>query len=188
MRSAPISHRTFPWPLHRPIRPSPPAPCSGRWTCRAKRRKRSRAQKGRAERASVLIVVFAAALARRHESNRLQFGSAAFEPGSEDRADAHQPRRRARTLDRARDLMRRAILARGFLLDTERWPVGKKGRRFDVDAQLIDPGAREEWRQGWRGALDSLGLVAAADEAPLAALEVALADHSYGQASSERGQ
>lgn len=82
-------------------------------------------------------------------------------------------------LDRARDLLRRAILARGFLLDTERWPVGKKGRRFDVDAQLIDPGAREEWRQGWRGALDSLGLVAAADEAPLAALEVALADHSY---------
>ncbi len=55
--------------------------------------------------------------------------------------------------------------------------------------QLIDevPGFRHliarcrqaTGRQGWRGALDSLGLVAAADEAPLAALEVALADHSY---------
>ena len=81
-------------------------------------------------------------------------------------------------LDRARDLLRRAILARGLLLDSERWPAGRKGRHFDVDAQLIDPDASEEWRQSWRGALKQMGLDSAADEARPAALEVALPDHS----------
>ncbi len=86
----------------------------------------------------------------------------------------------ALALDRARDLLRRAILARGFLLDAERWPAGKKGQHFDVDAQLIDPGAREEWRQSWRLPLDEIGLGSTADEAAPASLEVALPDHSKG--------
>jgi hypothetical protein len=90
----------------------------------------------------------------------------------------------ALALDRARDLLRRAILARGFLLDLERWPAGRKGRHFDVDAQLIDPNAREEWRESWRGALEQMGLVTAAGEAAPAALDVALPDHSYGPRGS----
>lgn len=84
----------------------------------------------------------------------------------------------ALALDRARDLLRRAVLARGFLLDAGLWPAGKKARQFDVDARLIDPVAREEWRQSWRGALEQMGLASSADEAPPAALEVALPDHS----------
>jgi len=83
----------------------------------------------------------------------------------------------ALALDRARDLLRRAILARGFLLDAARWPAGKAARNFDVDARLIDPASREEWRLSWRSALDGIGLGFAADEAPEAALEVALPDY-----------
>jgi hypothetical protein len=90
----------------------------------------------------------------------------------------------ALALDRARDLLRRAILARGFLLDSDRWPSGRASRHFDVDAQLIDPVAREEWRHAWRGALQGMGLARAADEAPPASLEIALPDHSQGH--SER--
>ena len=86
----------------------------------------------------------------------------------------------ALALDRARDLLRRAILARGLLMDSERWPSGRKARGFDVDAQLVDPVAREEWRQTWRVALEGMGLATAADQATPASLEVALPDHSYG--------
>jgi len=56
----------------------------------------------------------------------------------------------ALALDRARDLLRRAILARACLLDGDRWPSGRKAGRFDVDAQLIEANGREEWRESWR--------------------------------------
>lgn len=85
----------------------------------------------------------------------------------------------ALALDRARDLLRRAILARGFLLEAERWPGGRKGSRFDVDAQLIDPAAREEWRRSWRDPLEAMGLGFAADEATAASLDVVPPDRSH---------
>jgi hypothetical protein len=85
----------------------------------------------------------------------------------------------ALALDRSRDLLRRAILARGFLTDAGMWPTtGRKGQRFDVDGRLVEPTGREVWRQTWRSALEDIGLASAADEATPASLEIALPDHS----------
>ena len=65
----------------------------------------------------------------------------------------------ALVIDRSRDLLRRAILARGFLTDAGAWPTtGRKAERFDVDALLIDAAARDELRGVWRGGLAEIGL------------------------------
>jgi hypothetical protein len=84
-------------------------------------------------------------------------------------------------LDRSRDLLRRAILARGFLTDAGRWPTrGREAERFDVDALLVDSVSRESLRETWRGALAEIGLPVGADEATPASLMVELPDHARG--------
>lgn len=84
-------------------------------------------------------------------------------------------------MDRSRDLLRRAILARGFLTDAGKWPTkGNAAERFDVDALLIDAAARDELRRLWRGGLAEIGLPGAADEASPASLMVELPDHTSG--------
>jgi hypothetical protein len=84
-------------------------------------------------------------------------------------------------MDRSRDLLRRAILARGFLTDAGRWPTrGREAERFDVDALLIDPAVRSELSDLWRRGLAEIGLAKVADEASLASLMVELPDHTRG--------
>jgi hypothetical protein len=84
-------------------------------------------------------------------------------------------------MDRSRDLLRRAILARGFLTDAGKWPTrGRKAERFDVDALLVDAVSREALREIWRAGLADIGLRGAADEAWPASLMVELPDHTHG--------
>jgi len=84
-------------------------------------------------------------------------------------------------MDRSRDLLRRAILARGFLTDAGRWPTqGREAERFDVDALLIDPAVRDELRDVWRRSLAEIGLTATANEASPASLMVELPDQTRG--------
>jgi hypothetical protein len=74
----------------------------------------------------------------------------------------------ARAVDRMRDLVRRAILARICLaaeLDDPSWPfAGSTG----VDAQLADDETRVRWRTLWRSKLAALGIEEAAKPPPQA--------------------
>jgi hypothetical protein len=72
-----------------------------------------------------------------------------------------------RAVDRMRDLVRRAILARLCLAggpDPE-WPLNESTA---VDAELSDDETRAAWRDGWHAKLAALGLADAADPAPAA--------------------
>jgi hypothetical protein len=80
----------------------------------------------------------------------------------------------ALALDRGRDILRRAILARALLIQDGRWPAGKQGKAVDLDGALIEPAAQEDWRRTWRLGLEAIGLGFAADEASVADLHVAL--------------
>ena len=82
----------------------------------------------------------------------------------------------ALALDRGRDLLRRAILARAFLDLAGKWPATRKGESPDIDGQMVELSTQEEWRKAWRGGLASLGLESAADPASDASLDVALPD------------
>jgi len=77
--------------------------------------------------------------------------------------------------------LRRAILARGFLTDADKWPTrGRKAERFDIDALLVDPPSRESMRELWPAGLSGIGVPAAADEPSPASLMVELPDHTRG--------
>lgn len=71
----------------------------------------------------------------------------------------------ALAMDRVRDIARRSILARGFLGDAGKWPLGKAARQKDVDGELINPETRESWRAAWRIGMSDIGLGAAAGRA-----------------------
>lgn len=65
-------------------------------------------------------------------------------------------------VDRLRDIVRRAILARLCLSSGDKplWPIsGKKAPKLDI--VLSDDANRAEWRSHWRGVLDSVGAGAA---------------------------
>jgi len=64
-------------------------------------------------------------------------------------------------VDRMRDLVRRAILAR-LCLASEPDPVWPFTRSTPVDAMLSDDAARARWRERWHGRLAELGVAAAA--------------------------
>jgi hypothetical protein len=68
-------------------------------------------------------------------------------------------------LDRLRDLVRRAILARTGLAagDDPLWPL--RGS-FPVDQQLADVSTRSAWHDRWREVLSEAGIAAAADPQP----------------------
>src|SRR5207237_626267 len=60
-------------------------------------------------------------------------------------------------VDRLRDLLRRAILARLFLAEglENGWPLSG---RADVEPQLLSDRTKQEWREHWQGKLISLRL------------------------------
>jgi hypothetical protein len=68
-------------------------------------------------------------------------------------------------VDRMRDLVRRAILARLCLAAGDRpfWPL--QGKTVAVDALLADDATRVIWRQSWRDRLAGIGAAQAADRA-----------------------
>jgi hypothetical protein len=72
-----------------------------------------------------------------------------------------------RGVDRLRDLVRRAVLARMALGhgDEPLWPWGKGA---NVDAVTSDDEERKRWRACWRDVIAGLGLSSAADPAPRA--------------------
>jgi hypothetical protein len=74
----------------------------------------------------------------------------------------------AHLLDRMRDLVRRAILARICLAAGEdaSWPIS--GGDQNVDAELAADTTRARWREEWRAHLRERGAGAAADPAPAA--------------------
>lgn len=69
----------------------------------------------------------------------------------------------AQGVDRLRDLVRRALLARIALatMDDPLWPAD--GATFSVDETLADDEQQRRWRTTWRGALESIGAGQAAD-------------------------
>jgi hypothetical protein len=67
------------------------------------------------------------------------------------------------SIDRLRDLLRRAILARGFLDEHRIWPLAVKD--FDVDHFLIDDKERLRWQEAWRSSLAGMELSQASDAA-----------------------
>ena len=70
-------------------------------------------------------------------------------------------------VDRLRDLVRRAILARLVLGQTARWPL--RGNPPPLDAVLAEPIVAKEWRRAWQGELEAFGAGASAGPAsPLA--------------------
>ncbi|MDP8908328.1 MAG: HEPN domain-containing protein [Chloroflexota bacterium] len=74
-----------------------------------------------------------------------------------------------RAVDRMRDLVRRAILARLGLAaaPTPLWPL--PGAEVSVDAVLCDDDERAKWRAHWQDKLTELGAGAAVEQAPAAA-------------------
>jgi hypothetical protein len=68
-------------------------------------------------------------------------------------------------VDRMRDLVRRAILAR-LCLAAEPDPVWPLSGSRSVDALLSDDTVRGQWRKSWRGKLAELGVGAAAEPPP----------------------
>jgi hypothetical protein len=70
----------------------------------------------------------------------------------------------ARAVDRMRDLVRRAIIARAALAAGEQplWPF-KAPSSFKLDTELADDGARASWRNNWREHLSGIGAANAAD-------------------------
>lgn len=73
----------------------------------------------------------------------------------------------ALAIDRFRDIVRRAILARLALADglPPLWPIDGD---TPVDAILADEETRQLWRSTWRGKITSMGLTNAVDQAPAA--------------------
>jgi hypothetical protein len=73
----------------------------------------------------------------------------------------------ARAIDRMRDLVRRAILARICLATGQEplWPVTSKV----VDTLLADEATRKQWRDAWRQRLSDLGAPQAAEQSRAAA-------------------
>jgi hypothetical protein len=67
-------------------------------------------------------------------------------------------------LDRLRDILRRAILARAFLDEQGLWRLTDKD--LDVDRQLIDNAERSKWQEAWRTSLVEMNLPTAPDPAP----------------------
>ncbi|MEU5761291.1 hypothetical protein [Nocardia sp. NPDC047648] len=67
-------------------------------------------------------------------------------------------------VDRLRDIVRRAILARICLAtgDPSPWPFRDEKRTVKVDIELSDDGVRAAWRAHWRDTLDSMGIGVAA--------------------------
>lgn len=70
----------------------------------------------------------------------------------------------ALAVDRLRDLVRRAILARLFLACTSD-PVWPLSGRTPVDEILVDDTNRGRWRSTWRTGLAEIGAPNAADRA-----------------------
>jgi hypothetical protein len=64
-------------------------------------------------------------------------------------------------VDRMRDLVRRAILARLSLATgpDPRWPLG--GHVPSVDAQLSDDAVRKDWRDAWHSRIEEMGAASA---------------------------
>jgi hypothetical protein len=87
-------------------------------------------------------------------------------------------------VDRLRDLVRRAFLARLCLASGDD-PLWKFETSAPVDTALSDETGRSQWRQSWRGTLISLGVAEAADAAsrpvnPFAPKEAIIADDVSG--------
>ncbi|WP_280184499.1 MULTISPECIES: HEPN domain-containing protein [Nocardia] len=70
-------------------------------------------------------------------------------------------------VDRLRDIVRRAILARICLAtgDPAPWPLRDFKRAVKVDVALSDDGVRAAWRAHWRDTLESMGIGVAARRA-----------------------
>lgn len=68
----------------------------------------------------------------------------------------------AHAVERLRDLVRRALLARICLAtgDRPRWPLHTDE---SIDAVLVDDECRRAWREAWRDALATIDAPAAAD-------------------------
>ena len=73
----------------------------------------------------------------------------------------------AYAVDRLRDLVRRALLARICLAlpETSPWPLDDDPQ---VDASLADDQTRSDWKRAWRGALLDVGAGRSADQAIVA--------------------
>ena len=85
-------------------------------------------------------------------------------------------------LDRMRDVVRRAILARGLLADARVWPLG--GDKVDVDGRLVDDAERERWRRSWSDDLVKMGLPNAALEASPASLDMGVGEQASRAAAA----
>jgi hypothetical protein len=66
-------------------------------------------------------------------------------------------------VDRLRDLVRRSLLARICLATAGEEPRWRLGDDAGVDAALADDATRAEWRSAWRGQLEAIDAIAAAD-------------------------
>jgi hypothetical protein len=89
-------------------------------------------------------------------------------------------------LDRMRDIVRRAILARGLLADAGIWSLG--GDKVDVEGRLVDDAERERWRRTWSDALVKMGLPNAALEAPPASRDMGVAEQESRVAEARAEQ
>ena len=70
--------------------------------------------------------------------------------------DGATPRMRVDLMvDRLRDLVRRAILARLVLSDQGKWPL--RGEQPPVDQLMADPTIAAEWRDAWRASMTAMG-------------------------------
>jgi hypothetical protein len=75
------------------------------------------------------------------------------------REDATPNMRIQRAVDRLRDLVRRAILARLLLADDGRWPL--VGKPPPIDQILVDWETSRQWREAWQARLSDMGAPAA---------------------------
>ena len=73
----------------------------------------------------------------------------------------------AHAVDRLRDLVRRALLARICLAACDP-PIWSLGEDHGVDAQLADASTRDKWCAAWREVLESFDAHRSVDSPPLA--------------------
>jgi hypothetical protein len=71
-----------------------------------------------------------------------------------------------RGVDRLRDLVRRAILARIALADADTWPFDTE-LKMSIDQELADPGTAANWRNSWQTIIRAIEPRAVEAAAPL---------------------